>query len=547
MKLQKIIALLLVLCLLLGGCNGEVIQEMAQQFGQILANNQPTEPADDSEPTLPEEDIGGSFTAFADIVYTRPDMDAIDAQLQVCLDAAPTATDAEALMEEVYAFYDLYYDFYTNYSLANIHNSQDLTDDYWGEEYNFCLEQTTTVDAGLDELLYTLAACPVKEGLESEDHFGAHFFDDYQGESIWDETFTALMDQENALLTQYYDLAEDTQGNKSALVDVFVALVAVRQKMADHLGYDSYMDFAYEYYFSRDYSPAQAIDYMEQVQTELLGLYSQLDSSCWRPYNQRWSESKTMDYVRQCANTMGGVVKDAFDLLEQGGFYDISVDDNKYDASYETYLYSYDVPFIFMNSQGNGADPLTFTHEFGHFCNDYAAGGSNVSIDVAEIFSQGLEYLSLEYCDNTSALAKMKMADSLCVFVEQSLYASFEHQVYLLKGDELTAENVEKLFTQVGTDFGFSSWSWDSSGFVYVPHFYIAPMYVISYVVSNDAALQIYQEEQKEAGRGLILYMDSLDTEAVGFLEFLDEAGLSSPFYEGRVAEIRETLEEVLK
>ncbi len=550
--LYKLLSLVLVLAMLLCGCNGEVIRDLAHSLGQALATTpteatEATDPTDISDPTAPtggEEE--GTFTAFADMVYTRPDLDAIRTQLQVCLDAAPTATDPEALMDEVYAFYDLYYDFYTNYSLAYIHNSKDLTDEYWNEEYGFCLENTSVADSSLDDLLYTLADSPVKEGLEAEEHFGAGFFDDYLGESIWDDTYTALIDEENALLSQYYDWTGQS-GRQEDLAQLYVELVTVRQEIATYLGYESYIHYAYDETYDRDYTPEQAIAYMADIQKELVPFVDTLTGDYYAPTRRAWSEKKTMDYVRQCANAMGGTVKDAFDLLEKGGYYDLAVDYNKYDSSFETYLYNYDVPFVFINAQGSGNDPLTFAHEFGHFCNDYAAGGTSVTIDVAEIFSQGMEFLSLDYGQNTAALAKMKMKDSLDVFIGQSLFATFEYQVYQLSGDDLNVGNISKLYLQTMADFGYNIEHRDPLSFIHIPHFYIVPIYIISYVVSNDAALQIYQEEQKEAGRGLTLYMDSLDTEAQGFLEFLAEAGLNSPFYEGRAAEIRETMESVLR
>ena len=69
-------------------------------------------------------------------------------------------------------------------------------------------------------------------------------------------------------------------------------------------------------------------------------------------------------------------------------------------------------------------------------------------------------------------------------------------------------------------------------------HFYTNPMYIISYVVSNDAAMQLYQLELEEAGAGLTRYEENLDTWEMYFLAFLEEAGLQSPF--DRVAEVRE-------
>ena len=72
-------------------------------------------------------------------------------------------------------------------------------------------------------------------------------------------------------------------------------------------------------------------------------------------------------------------------------------------------------------------------------------------------------------------------------------------------------------------------------------------MYVISYVVSNDAALQFYALEQEEAGKGLALYEDALDSQESYFLAFLTETGLESPFQEGRMGKMRQIFEEILE
>ena len=71
-------------------------------------------------------------------------------------------------------------------------------------------------------------------------------------------------------------------------------------------------------------------------------------------------------------------------------------------------------------------------------------------------------------------------------------------------------------------------------------------MYIISYVVSNDAALQLYQMELEEKGSGLACLEANLDTQEYYFLSFLRSADLESPFARGRVESVRRTLEEVL-
>ena len=514
------------------------------------------------EPVLPmlmsPEQGGQEVVAFADMEYTRQDMDALDSLYQAVLDSIDALESVDALMEKVFAFYEGYYHYYTAYALANIHYNTDLTDSYWEEEYNYCLDTSSRVDAMLDQMLYALAEHPKKEELEAEAYFGEDFFDAYEGDSIWDETFTALAEREAQLQGQYYEIsgqAVDAEYYSDAyfktygsqIADVFIELVKVRQEMAAYAGYEDYASFAYEFHYGRDYTPAQAEKLMADIQTELVPLYKNVDySPLYDIYSKTCSESQTFAYVKSCAQNMGGVMAEAFQLMETAGLYDISYSSKKYDASFEIYIYDYAEPYIMLNPAGNVQDKLTFTHEFGHFANDYASYGTMVGIDVAEFFSQGLEYLSLDYATGGKDLTKLKMIDSLCLYVEQSVYASFEQQVYNLKGDQLTKENIYQLYHQIGTAAGWGG-SWDCRDFVLIPHFFISPMYIISYVVSNDAALQLYQLEKAEKGVGMNKYVENLDTMEAQFLGFVESAGLESPFVEGRMQKVRKTFEDALK
>ncbi len=498
------------------------------------------------------------YTPFSQIEYTRPEAAVVEQAAQALEAQLQVQTEAEKLMEYVYGFYGSYHEFYTNYSLANIHYSKNITDLYWEEEYTYCMEQGTAVDALLDQVLRLLAQCPLREELESEDYFGAGFFDAFLGDSYWTEEFTALMEQEAQLQSKYYDLsaqaleAPDMEtyytvyGNQMA--QLFVELVLLRQKIAEEAGFPDYASFAYDFYYDRDYSPAQAQVLLEEIQKELVPLYRQTAlSGVWQLAGKECFETKTYAYVKNTASAMGGRVQDAFRLMDGAELYDITYGRDKFDASFEVFLSAYFEPYIFMNPTLQIRDQLTFAHEFGHFCNDYASGGSVAGIDVAEVFSQGMEYLSLNYGGAEENLQKLKMADSLCVYVEQAAYAAFEQQVYTLEEEDLTVQAVYGLFDEIGRDYGFDVWQWDSRSFVQITHFFTNPLYVISYVVSNDAALQIYQLEQETAGAGLALYEKQLDTQQSRFLAFLADAGLKSPFEPGRLADVRRLLEEKLK
>lgn len=532
---KRLLALCLAVCLLLGGCATPDLGE----FWQSLQNAIHT----------------GLATPFDEMVYTRPDPDDVVRQAAKAADLSKTDTDIDSLMEEVLTCYDIYYSFYTNYMLSNIRYCTDMTDIYWEEEYNYCLDAAAEVDAAMDSLLYELADCELREALEQDDFFGEDFFSAYEGDSLWDETFTALMDREAELLTKYYTLSAKAMAEESytdayfkkwgvQFENLFLELVLLRQEIAQYAGYENYLSFAYDFYYHRDYTPKEAADFLSEIRRELSGLYATIPGDVWDAGRKRSTESQTLSYVEGFSEKMGGTVADAFALLKDSKLYDISVSDKKYPASFEVYLPSYFTPYVFMDPRGTAEDKLTLAHEFGHFCSDYAASGSAAGIDVAEVFSQAMEFLSLRYSDNVEALEKMKLADSLSLMVEQTAYASFEHQLYAVTDESLTVEKIRSLYETIGKECGFESWGWDCRDYVMVPHFFTNPLYVVSYVVSNDAAMQIYEAELKTPGAGLAILEDSLATQQAYFLAYVEEAGLESPFRSGRAKELAEIFRE---
>ena len=114
-----------------------------------------------------------------------------------------------------------------------------------------------------------------------------------------------------------------------------------------------------------------------------------------------------------------------------------------------------------------------------------------------------------------------------------------------MKGDALTVENVTALFESVGNQFGFDAISWEPREFATVMHFFTDPMYIISYVVSNDLALQIYQMEREDSGSGLKLYAEILPSQDTYLLDFAQTYGLQSPFSPSRLQEVAELLKTV--
>ena len=535
-KLLILTALILVLCITLTGCGVDFAGYFQQMLGMLL---------------------GGYMTPFAEMVYTRPDIENLQKVVEECCGKVAEADSLNEIVSLIYECYEPLDQFSTAYALANIYYSKDLTDTYWAEEYAFCAENAALAQAALDRFYRALAKTEFREELEGDNYFGADFFDHYEGESVYDDVFTGMLAAEAELESEYYALCEqaaevDPYSEEfftvygAEMEQLFVDLVAIRQEMAEYLGYESYPEFAYDFYYGRDYTCQQATSYLADIRAELVPLYQQILTDGVDVEADILSGAQALEYVREMAYAMGDTVQWAYEDMIEYKLYDIDYNENKFDASFEVFISGYYSPYIFMNPSMTERDKLTLAHEFGHFCCDYAAGGSAAGIDVAEVFSQGMEYLSLLYVRDTAKLETLKMVDSLAVFVEQAAYASFEQQVYGLEGEELTAENVRALFQQVSDAYGFGQWLTDSRIYVQITHFFTNPMYVISYVVSNDVALQLYQMERNETGSGLATMQEAYYTMETGIVQFALDYGLESPFADGRIQKVKEILQSAL-
>lgn len=491
-----------------------------------------------------------AFVPFSQIEYVRPDM----AEMQQLADSAAElaqGSDTSRILSALFDFYDAYDWFYTCTSLSNIGYSSNLKDKFWKEEYDFCMANSAAAEQMLDDLYYALSQSPARKKLERT-FFGSGFFSGYDGERFWDDELVALMERESELISQYYVQSEKSNNFLSSLlpfqnrkmVQTLVDLVAVRQQIAAHAGYDSYAEFADDYYYYRDYTSDELDAYFDAIRQELVPLYRRTADLDYDLPETEAEES--FRFVRDVSERLGGVVWDAFRLMEDAGLYDIAYSKNKYNSSFEVYLTSFMEPFVFMNPQKDAFDHLTLAHEFGHFCNDYASDGSLADIDICEVFSQGMEYLALCYGEDTQALTRAKLLDSLYVYVEEACYASFERQLYRLPAESLNVETVEKLYEETARAFGFDAIGYEKDGFVTITHFYTNPMYVSSYILSNDAAMQLYQMETEVPGSGLKCFLENLDTEEYYFLSFVESAGLESPFAPGRMSHVRESLEAAL-
>ena len=525
---------------------------------------------------------------FSDIEYVSPDSEPIIKgyeALQTTVEAGTaTADEIIAAYEEVFEEH-LFFD--TMHTLSYIRYSLDLSDTYYDEEYNRCEELSPLINQAQEKCYVAMSESPLRKELE-ESYFGEDFFLFYDKNRVYSkDSVVALMQKESELEAQYMALQDNPtvlwKGEETSLdellteytlsyddylqvynlyyskyaplsADLFAQLIRVRKEIAKELGYDSYADFAYSYLYERDYTPEQVSAYCDDIADEMPSLLFTAYLTQMDTYN----DIETVQCValfEEVVESFGGVIKTAYEFMVDYELWDISVSSSKLPGSYMTYLNSYEMPFVYVSPNGSMDDLMTLCHEFGHFVDGYVNCGGFSGVDCAEVFSQGLEFLALSRADLNpalrSSLTASKAADSVMVFLSQACYAEFEARAYDLPDEELTVEGLNRLYEKVNKKYGISMLYTGmeellAPGWIDIQHFFIAPYYVISYCVSNDTALQIYQRELQE-GDGLDLYYDMLcQPRDSSLLELTGETGLVSPFDPGRIEELADFLDDQL-
>ena len=523
--------------LLLAGCGSaeQAAERIAEAVGSLSLSGSQHSPG---------------MVRFDDMEYVRPDLDALRADIAAAEEALDEGVPFLKTRRLLDSCFDRYYSYYTMYTLADIRCCQDLTDEYYAAEYNWCGENFALVQQLFDELYYACAASSIAQELE-EKYFWEGFREEYSDaeSSYYTDLAVKLMQEESALIAEYralsanptieregveenyLDVLWELEGEEynQALVqyyekynqsfaDIFIRLVDVRNRQADVLGFESYEQMQYYYYFERDYTPEQAAGYVADIREYMVPLYKEVMAAS--PYDQLWynalSEKELLGVMDTVAGQIGGQVAEAFDFMCDYGLYDVSVSGKKAAMSFQTYLTDYEAPFLFLNPYGDTEDILSFAHEFGHYVDAYANYDAYETIDVAEVFSQAMEYLTLSRLDSAMEaeeaenVVRMKLLDTLELYVQQASFAEFESRAYALGAEALSVEVLNELSLELAREYGYFEEGYEeyyAMSWCDITHFFEMPFYVISYPVSNDIAMQIYALEEEQSGQGLEKFM----------------------------------------
>ncbi len=523
---------------------------------------------------------------FDDMVYERPDVDRLVERLYEIIAVVGETDSFEEVDEITDEATDILMDFNTAFSLAAIHSELDKTDEYWLEEYNYVMENYAAIELCYTDLYIALYNSAFRSQIEDE--WDIDYFTDFDEMDMVNETTSKLLEEEAALVAQYIEnISTDTVlygGEELSYADIwamddyvamldalelwyasyngeygqiYIDLVKIRQQLAAEYGYDNYVDMSFDNYAS-EYSASMMEEYFADVKEYIVPLYTyQVEIGFFYQPEVDMDYDDFMGFARKNLMKLSSEFGESYDYMMEYGLCDFLPSQYKVSGAATRYIANYDAPFV-MGSYASDLNSIRgFFHEFGHFHNMHLYGAATgASLDTDEIFSQAVELMSINmfpyYFGGETGY--MMMHDSLAsVFAkipEESFYADFEREVYLMDPDELTVDRLNSLFEQknaeYGMDFvaipGYVQYDWVS-----MTHIYEVPFYTFSYVTSVDAALQIWEQSLTDQQAAMDIF-DALQEGALeyDFVENVENAGLVSPFAPGRVQELARMIEEYI-
>lgn len=435
---------------------------------------------------------------------------------------------------------------------------------------------------------------------EYRESFEAHIGDEEMVEDYLDyedmtEELQALLDEENALEQQYdqasmaeytvtvngqkwteasYNEAIDDltwremlaistaldRAKNEAICPIFLDLVKNRNARAQIYGYDNYAEYAYTDLYNRDYTIEEIKSVYAAVKEYIVPVLSEVEERVYAGnldellYMNHLTEDYVIEVVGRHMGDVDPALAEVYQYMVDHHLYDIDYDPNKMNVGYTTTLYEYQEPFIFNTPDYSYYDLETMIHEFGHYNEAFHAGTTLITdvtnMDVAEIHSQGLELLYLEYADDVygeglgDTARQMVLYQMLYSVIDGCLYDEFQNAVFAADHD-MTEEEVNQLFRRLSEEYGYTYYDTDDVAYdwVDVPHTFSSPMYYVSYGTSALAALDIWTIAQEDRQAGIDKYME-LTTYGLTttYCELLEKCGLKSIFDEGTIQDIAQAV-----
>lgn len=395
---------------------------------------------------------------FKDIPYLRPDMDALEQEMNAGISALEKAG---TFPEAYYALQSLEAPrrkFMTLATYVEARNTMDTNDSFWAGEQTWFDQVRPRWDGLCVRLGEVLNATPFRR--EFELHLGTEIFrqaevtsrafspelaGDFEEESVLSARYSKISGNlsveldgkrrtmgelsrmqkpgDRADREKFDGLRQQAFAEKSAELDqLYDDLVRVRARMAGKLGFASYTDMGYCRQGRTGYRREQVAAFRREIERSITPVAAALFEKQRERlgYDALWSFDEDVSFAGDDPELKEGGIQELFDGifgqlspetrvyyedLRRCQFYDLEERAGKIRGAYSNYMPLYGMPFIFETFDRSPGAVKTFAHECGHGLHSYLKRGEpflesgNVTADISEIHSMAMEFFVWSYLD----------------------------------------------------------------------------------------------------------------------------------------------------
>ncbi|RMF76883.1 MAG: M3 family oligoendopeptidase [Planctomycetota bacterium] len=368
----------------------------------------------------------------------------------------------------------------------------------------------------------------------------------FRGEEVTLQQLAPYLEEaDRSVREETYRLAADRYlADADKLDDLYVKMVAVRDKIARNADCKDFREFAFRAKERFDYTPQDCLEFHAAIEAvvvpaveklaaarrEKLGLPSlrpwdlNVDPDGRPPLRPFKTEDELIDGCGRIFTKVDRELGAIFDEMRARGLLDLSSRKGKAPGGYQATYHERRLPFIFMNAVGTDSDVRTLLHEGGHAFHTWAARHEplqayrHAPLEFCEVASMGMECLALPFTDEfygpDTARARKRFFERIVEFFPyMAMVDALQHFVY------------------TNVDAGIDAWKdhWEQLAARFMPHvdytgieayrrhswhrklhFFEVPFYYIEYGIAQLGALQVWLNSRNDYQQAVAAYRNGL-------------------------------------
>lgn len=363
---------------------------------------------------------------------------------------------------------------------------------------------------------------------------------------------------------------------------IYDDLVNVRHDIAKTLGYENFVEVGYLRMERVDYNADMVQTFRHQVRDYIVPLATKLYErqatrigiDSFKFYDEpfefksgnatpKGSPEWIIENGKQMYAELSQETNTFFQFMLERHLMDLEAKKGKESGGYCTFIEDYESPFLFANFNGTSGDVDVLTHEAGHAFQFYSSRHIDIpeylipTSEAAEIHSMSMEFftwpwMELFFKEDADKYKFAHLADGLQSLAYIVAVDEYQHRVY--ENPEWSPDERKKAWKQLeetylphrdydGITYLEAGGLWQRQG-----HIYEAPFYYIDYSLAQMCAFQFWKRSREDTENAWDDYLKICKLGgSKSFLEIVDIANLKSPFEEGTVKSVVETIDEWLE